>query len=115
MKAKNNRINYIEFKAKDLESIKAFYNQCFGWKFKDYGPDYVSFSKSGLRGGFEKSNDEITNGTLVVLYHKNLDKIKNKIIKAEGQISKDTFSFPGGSRFHFLDPSGNELAVWSDK
>ncbi len=115
MKAKSNRINYIEFKANDLEKTKIFYNQCFGWKFKDYGPDYVSFSKSGLKGGFEKSDNEITNGTLVVLYHKNLDKIKTKIIEVGGKICKDTFSFPGGKRFQFLDPSGNELAVWSDK
>ena len=115
MKAKNNHINYVEFKANDLEAIKTFYNQAFGWKFKDYGPDYVSFSKSGLKGGFEKTEDSIINGVLVVLYHKNLDKIKNKIIIAGGKISKDIFSFPGGRRFQFLDPSGNELAVWSDK
>ncbi len=115
MKAKNNHINYVEFKAHNLENIKAFYNQCFGWKFKDYGPDYVSFSKSGLKGGFEKTENPIVNGTLVVLYHKNLDKIKNKVIEAGGKISKDIFSFPGGRRFQFLDPSGNELAVWSDK
>ena len=115
MKAKNNRINYIELKANDLEKIKTFYIQCFGWKFKDYGSDYVSFSKSGLKGGFEKTEDTIVNGTLVVLYHKNLNKIKNKIVKAGGEISKDIFTFPGGSRFQFLDPSGNELAIWSDK
>ena len=115
MSTKKNHINYVEFKANDLENIKAFYTQCFSWKFKDYGPDYVSFSKSGLKGGFQKSDDAIVNGTLVVLYHKNLDKIKNKIIEAGGKISVDIFSFPGGNRFHFLDPSGNELAVWSDK
>ena len=115
MKAKNNKINYVEFKANDLEKIKIFYNSCFGWKFKDYGPDYVSFKKSGLKGGFKKTEDTIVKGVLVVLYHKNLDKIKNRIIEAGGNISLDIFSFPGGSRFHFIDPSGNELAVWSDK
>ena len=115
MKAKNNRINYIEFKAKNLEKIKTFYIECFGWKFKDYGSDYVSFSKSGLKGGFERTEDAIVNGALVVLYHKKLEKIKIKIVKAGGEISKDIFSFPGGRRFQFLDPSGNELAVWSDK
>ncbi len=115
MSTKKNHISYVEFKANDLEAIKTFYNQCFGWKFKDYGPTYVSFSKSGLRGGFEKTEDNIVNGVLIVLYHKNLDKIKNKIIEVGGNISKEIFSFPGGRRFHFIDPSGNELAVWSDK
>ena len=115
MKFKNNRIDYIELKANDLESIKEFYSKVFKWKFKDYGDSYVSFSKSGLRGGFEKSEDVLPTSTLIVLYHKKLKKVQNKIVEAGGKISKETFSFPGGSRFHFLDPSGNELAVWSDK
>ena len=112
---KNNHINYVEFKAHDLEKTKAFYQQSFGWIFTDYGPTYVSFSDSGLEGGFETTGEEIVNGVLVVLYHENLEKIKSKIVEAGGIISVDTFSFPGGHRFHFTDPSGNELAVWSDK
>lgn len=115
MKIKDNHINYVEFKAKDLEKIKKFYTSSFGWTFIDYGPTYVAFSESGLEGGFEKTEREIINGALVVLFHKNLDLIKNKIIETNGKISKDIFSFPGGRRFHFVDPAGNELAVWSDK
>lgn len=115
MKIKNNHINYIEFKAKDLEKIKEFYTKSFGWTFTDYGLTYIAFSESGLEGGFEKTEDEVVNGALVVLYHENLEFIKNKIIKANGKISIDIFSFPGGHRFHFIDPDGNELAVWSDK
>lgn len=115
MKVKNNKINYIEFKAKDLEAIKSFYSVSFGWNFKDYGPEYTSFKKSGIKGGFQKSDHDIVNGALVVLYHKNLEKVKTKITKAGGKITLDIFSFPGGKRFQFLDPSGNELAVWSDK
>ncbi len=115
MNIKNNHINYIEFKAKDLEKIKEFYTKMFNWTFTDYGPTYIAFSDSGLEGGFEKTEDDIINGILVVLYHQNLDKIKNKIKNIGGTISKDIFSFPGGRRFHFIDPSGNELAVWSDK
>lgn len=65
-------------------------------------------------GGFEKSDNKIVNGVLIVLYHTDLKKIKNKIISEGGKITKDTFSFPGGERFQFKDPSGNELAVWSD-
>jgi len=110
----NNHINYIEFKAKDLDKIKVFYTAAFDWTFTDYGPTYAAFSESGIQGGFEKTETDIANGALVVLYHKNLNFIKNKIIEAGGEISKDIFSFPGGHRFHFLDPSQNELAVWSD-
>jgi len=112
---KNTLINYIEFKANDLEKIKAFYTQAFGWSFTDYGPTYTAFSESGLEGGFEKTDDNITNGTLVVLYHENLLNIQEKVLQAGGKIVKDIFSFPGGRRFHFTDPSGNELAIWSDK
>ena len=115
MNVKDNHINYIEFKAKDLEEIKDFYSSSFDWTFTDYGPAYTAFSNSGLEGGFEKTNANTVNGALVVLYHKNLNQIKNRIIKAGGKITKDIFSFPGGQRFHFIDPSGNELAVWSDK
>jgi len=115
MELKDNHINYVEFKSKDLEEIKKFYTSAFNWTFTDYGPTYTSFSKSGIMGGFEKTEKEILNSVLIVLYHNNLDIIKNKIIQANGKISKDIFSFPGGHRFHFIDPSGNELAVWSDK
>ncbi|WP_207420081.1 VOC family protein [Desertivirga brevis] len=111
----NNHINYIELKAKDLEAIKKFYTLAFGWNFTDYGPDYVAFNESGLEGGFERCSEDVVNGALVVLYHNDLDKIKADIVEAKGEISKDIFSFPGGRRFHFLDPSGNELAVWSDQ
>lgn len=111
----DNHINYVEFRAKDLVAIKQFYTQCFNWNFMDYGPTYVAFSESGLFGGFEKSDQKVVNGALVVLYHKELESIKNKIKAAGGEISKDIFSFPGGRRFHFIDPGGNELAIWSDK
>ncbi|WP_339893190.1 VOC family protein [uncultured Algibacter sp.] len=110
----DNHINYVEFKAKNLEKIKKFYTTSFDWVFTDYGATYIAFSESGLQGGFEKTENEIVNGALVVLYHKNLDLIKNKINESGGKISKDIFSFPGGRRFHFIDPAGNELAVWSD-
>jgi len=115
MTMKNNLINYVEFKANDLQKIKGFYQSSFGWSFTDYGPTYVAFSDSGLEGGFEITDEKIVNGALIVLYHENLELIKRKIMEAGGTISKDIFSFPGGQRFHFTDPAGNELAVWSDK
>ena len=115
MSTTNSHISYIEFKAKDIEAVKAFYTEVFNWTFKDYGPTYASFSNSGLEGGFEQTADDITNGALVVLYHEDLEQMKDKVIRYKGRISKEIFSFPGGRRFHFLDPAGNELAIWSDK
>jgi len=112
MTAKNNQINYIEFYVNDLEVIKTFYNSVFGWVFTDYGNTYTAFSNSGLEGGFETKDEPIVNGVLVVLYHDHLDEVKQKIIEFGGEISVDTFSFPGGKRFQFIDPAGNELAVW---
>ena len=111
---KENHINYIEFKAKNIQKIKEFYTNVFQWEFVDFGPSYASFSKSGLAGGFEFTESEIVNGVLVVLYHKNLDQLMKSIIEQGGKITKNIFTFPGGKRFHFSDPSGNELAVWSE-
>lgn len=111
----NNHINYVEFQAGDLNAIKQFYQNSFDWKFTDYGPEYIAFSESGLDGGFFKSSTAVKNGALIIIYNENLDQIQHKIIEAGGKIAKDTYSFPGGRRFHFVDPAGNELAVWSDK
>jgi uncharacterized protein len=111
----NGHIDYVEFMASDLEEIKSFYSKAFGWKFTDYGETYVAFSNSGLQGGFEKSDQPIVNGALVILYHDNLEEMQKKVVDAKGVITQDIFSFPGGRRFHFTDPSGNELAIWSDK
>lgn len=115
MTKKNTPINYIEFKAKNLSEIKQFYNKVFGWTFTDYGDSYTAFTDSGVEGGFELSKEPIVNGVLVVLQHNNLVELKQKIIAAGAIINIDIFSFPGGSRFHFLDPSGNELAVWCEE
>lgn len=115
MQNKNNQINYVEFKAHDLEKTKQFYTKAFGWIFTNYGDGYIAFNHSGIEGGFEKTTEKIINGALVILYHQNLEVIKNLIVKCGGKITKDIFSFPGGRRFHFTDPSGNELAVWSDQ
>lgn len=115
MKPTDCHINYIELFAHDLEQIKTFYSSVFNWKFTDYGPTYIAFDKSGLQGGFEKTDQPIVNGALVVLYHSDLEAIKAKVTAAGATISKEIFDFPGGRRFHFSDPSGNDLAIWSDK
>lgn len=110
----NNHIDYVEFKANDLVTVKQFYQSVFGWAFMDYGPTYTAFTASGLEGGFEWTDQAISNGALIILYHDDLALVKAKVVAAKGQISKDIFSFPGGKRFHFIDPAGNELAVWSE-
>ena len=111
------KINYVEFPAKDLAAIKAFFSSAFGWSFVDYGPEYTAFSDEGIDGGFFKSDLSASteNGSaLIVFYSKDLDDTVAKIKNAGGTIIKPVFSFPGGRRFHFGDPNGNEYAVWSD-
>lgn len=111
------KINYVEFPAKDIEATKAFFAEAFGWSFTDYGPDYSDFSDEGIDGGFYKSElAALTeNGSALIIFYSNeLEKTEEKIKKAGGKIIRPTFSFPGGRRFHFTEPSGNEFAVWSD-
>lgn len=110
----NNHINYIEFKSTDLAATKEFYSTCFNWTFTDFGPNYSSFEGAGISGGFEFTEQEITNGVLVVIVDEDLPAAKKRIIEAGGKISVDIFSFPGGERFQFLDPSGSELSVWRE-
>ena len=111
------KINYIELPARDIEATKAFFTEAFGWQFTDYGPEYTAFSDQGIDGGFYKSELTVStdNGSaLIVFYSKELEQTQSKIEKARGSILKPIFSFPGGRRFHFSDPNGNEYAVWSD-
>jgi predicted enzyme related to lactoylglutathione lyase len=107
-------IDYIEFTAPNLIEIKKFYGEALGWTFQDWGEEYVTFSDGRVDGGFSRGPSR-PGGPLVILYTPGLEEIQQKILSAGGIIIKDTFSFPGGRRFHFADPAGNELAVWSDK
>jgi predicted enzyme related to lactoylglutathione lyase len=109
------RIDYIEFPATDIAKTKAFYAGVFGWKFTDYGPDYTSFEDGRIAGGFFSKDTVAAGGALVVMYAADLAGALTKVQVAGGAITKEIFSFPGGRRFHFADPSGNELAIWSDK
>lgn len=111
------KINYVEFPSSDIEATKRFFADAFGWSFVDYGPEYTAFADEGLDGGFFKSDQASSteNGSaLIVFYSKELENTQEKIEKAGGSIIKPIFSFPGGRRFHFIEPSGNEFAVWSD-
>ena len=114
----NEKINYVEFPAKDMEATNKFFISAFGWDFVDYGPEYIAFSNAGIDGGFYKSDLSSSaeeGSVLVVLYSEDLEESQMKVEKSGGKIIKSIFSFPGGRRFHFSDPSGNELAIWSDK
>ena len=111
----NNRVDYIEFPATDISATKKFYTAVFGWKFTDYGPEYISFEDGRMSGGFAKVKTISRNGTIIVLYASDLEKTQTIVVKNGGTITKPPFTFPGGRRFHFLDPNGNELAVWSEK
>jgi uncharacterized protein len=110
-------MSYIEFPSKNIKATQQFFSTVFGWEFIDYGTEYTSFSASDVNGGFYKSDlsTSTENGSaLLVLYYKDLETTQTKIFNAGGTIIKPIFSFPGGRRFHFADPNGNEYAVWSD-
>jgi len=112
------KVNYIELPAKNLQATKDFFSQAFDWSFQDFGPEYSAFSNQGIDGGFFKSDlsSSTSNGAaLIVFYSSDLEATQEKIKKANGIIMKQIFAFPGGRRFHFAEPSGNEFAVWSDK
>ena len=109
------QIDYVEFVATDIARTKQFYQQVFGWRFEDYGPDYTSFQDGRLSGGFAKGSTVRAGGPLVVIYAAQLEATEANVKQAGGKIVKPPFSFPGGRRFHFTDPSGNELAVWTDQ
>ena len=111
---RDSKIDYIEFATNDIDATKRFYNQVFGWSFEDYGPDYTSFSDGRLAGGFRKAEAAQPSSPLVVIFVDDLRATEQRVTKAGGVISKETFSFPGGSRFHFRDLSGNELAAWHE-
>ena len=111
------KINYVEYPARDIIATKDFFSKAFGWTFEDYGPEYTSFSDSGIAGGFYKAELRArveTGSALIVLYSKDLESTYSKAVKAGAVILKEIFSFPGGRRFHFSEPSGNEFAVWSE-
>ncbi len=114
---KHEKINYVEFPCRDLAASKAFFTAVFSWEFEDYGPDYCAFSGQGLDGGFFSSDlcaSTDTGSALIVFFSEDLLATLAKVEAAGGAIVKPVFDFPGGKRFHFLDPSNNEFAVWSE-
>jgi len=108
------KIDYVEFPSTGIAEVKRFYSQAFGWGWTDYGPDYAAFDNAAVDGGFVCDAVEAPAKPLVVLYAHDLEAMAERVTAAGGTIVKPIFSFPGGRRFHFTDPSGNELAVWSE-
>lgn len=116
--SKHEQINYLELPAKDIQATQTFFKTVFDWQFADYGPEYCCVTNANIDVGFFKSEQHAAtaNGSvLVVFYSEALEQTQAKLVDAGGSIVKETFSFPGGRRFHFADPNGNEYAVWSDK
>src|SRR6478752_2980000 len=109
------RIDYIELGVADVERAKAFYGKAFDWTFTDYGPAYCEFSDGRLSGGFTTMTPPRPGGPLVILYAVDLVAAQARVEAAGGRIAKPIFDFPGGQRFHFLDPDGYELAVWTKR
>lgn len=111
-------ISYVEFAARDPAETRQFFEQVFNWQFTDYGPDYTSFSDCGLAGGFYRAPlaaSAAAGSALVVIYTEKLEDTLARVEAAGGVITRPIFAFPGGHRFHFTEPGGNELAVWSDQ
>jgi len=107
------QIDNIEFNVADITRSREFYGKAFGWSFTDYGPTYCEFSDGRLTGGLTTLGPVRPGGPLVILYADDLIATQTRLERLGATIVKPIFSFPGGRRFHFRDPDGYELAVWS--
>jgi len=117
MDNQHEKLNYVEFGSMNLEATKEFFTAAFGWRFTDYGPEYCAFDQQGLEGGFyaaDKAATQAAGSALLVFYSNDLEATRSKVDSQGGEISKEIFDFPGGRRFHFTEPGGNEFGVWSD-
>ncbi|MEP1229832.1 MAG: VOC family protein [Litorimonas sp.] len=115
MSDRHHSFNYIELPTTNMSAMKAFYSSVFGWSYVDYGPSYAAISGAGMDGGFDANSDRdpSRSGVLVVIYSDDVEASLKAVISAGGEVSVPIFIFPGGKRFHFIDPSGNELAIWT--
>lgn len=117
MSSKANHIDFIELPADSAAGVakaKAFYAGAFGWSFKDWGEQYADTESSGVNSGINGNPAHRPAKPLAVIHVADLEATKEKVLASGGAITKDIFAFPGGKRFHFTDPAGNELAAWSE-
>jgi predicted enzyme related to lactoylglutathione lyase len=115
VRGKDRQIDNIELNVGDIARSKAFYGSAFGWTFVDYGPTYTEFTDGRLTGGFTTGEPVRPGGALIILYADNLAETQRRLIALGAVLTREVFSFPGGSRFHFTDPDGYELAVWTEQ
>jgi predicted enzyme related to lactoylglutathione lyase len=116
--SREGRFDYVEFPSSSAESLaaaKRFYNEVFGWSFKEWGADYADTKDSGPTCGLSSAPEHRPAGTLAVLFTADLEGTRDRVIRAGGKIVRDIFAFPGGRRFEYIDPAENRLGVWSDK
>jgi len=109
-----NQINYVEIPVTDLKRAREFFSSMFGWSFQEWGDDYMSFNDGCLDGGFRRSSDPaVSTGVLLIFYSEDLERDVERVKGLGAEICQEIFAFPGGRRFHFIDPTGNEFAIWS--
>jgi predicted enzyme related to lactoylglutathione lyase len=109
-----NRIDYVEIPVTDLDRARAFFESLFGWEFQEWGPDYYSFNDGRLDGGLRRSEEPAhSSGVLLVFYSGDLERDYDRVKELGATISQEIFEFPGGRRFHFIEPAGTELAMWA--
>ncbi len=108
-------IDYVELASRDIGATKAFLTKAFGWTFTDYGPEYQAFANAGIEGGVFQNAEDGLKAPLVILRAEDLAEAEKAVKLAGGVITQPPFSFPGGRRFHFREPGGNEMAVWSER
>ncbi len=108
------RLDYIEFPSTSRERTSAFFRAAFGWGRVSYGPDYDAVTEAGIDGGIDQSAGRVA-ATMAVVRTDDLDAAEARVLAAGGVITQPQFDFPGGRRFHFREPGGNELAVYIER
>jgi len=109
-----NRIDYVEIPVTDLKKARDFFSALFGWSFQEWGDDYLSFNDGRLEGGFCKAVEAApATGVLLVFFSEDLERDLERVQELGATISQPIFQFPGGRRFHFVDPTGTEYAIWA--
>jgi predicted enzyme related to lactoylglutathione lyase len=110
------RIDYVELPSVTAHELtRGFYAKAFGWQFTDFGPDYAATTSGDVDLGLNGQPNEALAAPLPVIRVDDLEAVLDAVASAGGIISRSIFAFPGGRRFHFIDPSGSELAVWSER
>lgn len=106
------RLDYVELPVTNLEATRTFYETAFGWSVSQFGPSYAATTTGDTDIGLQADSAEAPAAPLPVIQVKDLEASLESVRSAGGSIVKPIYSFPGGRRFHFRDPDGNDLAVW---